>query len=181
MTDINLEAMHNEMTEQIAKIKQDQAAKISQEVFKASLVKFFDAVPEIKAIFWRQYTPYFNDGDSCEFAVGDVNFYMEDREEDDENGYNAYDPFRKPSKYVYEAAADTNNKYRDEYNKQIEVYNERVAKYTPERVDQIQRAMADVKELFRTINDDYFLMMFGDHVEITATKDGFQVDEFDHD
>lgn len=28
----------------------------------------------IKAISWQQYTPYFNDGEPCEFGVGDISF-----------------------------------------------------------------------------------------------------------
>lgn len=183
MTDLN--ALHDEMVDLNTKIKalQDQAAKTSQEVFKASLTKFFDAVPEIKQIFWRQYTPHWNDGDTCEFSVGDVNFYTTDDrdEEDDENGWDGFDPFAKPSSYVYEGAANKDSKYWTDYQETIDKYETRIAPYTPERIVEIQRAIKDVKDMFRTINDDYFLMMFGDHVEVTATRDGFQVDEFDHD
>src|SRR5690348_1020347 len=28
----------------------------------------------VKAIAWSQYTPYFNDGEACEFGVGDIAF-----------------------------------------------------------------------------------------------------------
>lgn len=28
----------------------------------------------LKAVTWNQYTPYFNDGDTCEFGVGDPGF-----------------------------------------------------------------------------------------------------------
>ncbi len=31
--------------------------------------ELFAAAPEIKTITWKQYTPYFNDGDSCNFSV----------------------------------------------------------------------------------------------------------------
>jgi uncharacterized Zn finger protein len=184
MTDNNLDALHNEMVDLNAKIKalQEQAAKTSQEVFKASLAKFFDNIPEIKMIFWRQYTPYFNDGDACEFSVGDVNFYTEeDRDSDEEDGWDAFNPFMAPSDYVYREAANEGNRYRDSYQTQIDAYNERVSGVGAERAAQIHRAIEDVKNMFREIDDDYFLMMFGDHVEVTATRNGFQVDEFDHD
>ena len=36
---------------------------------KASFVEFFAAHPEAAAIQWRQYTPYFNDGEACYFGV----------------------------------------------------------------------------------------------------------------
>ena len=182
MTDVNLDALHAEMLDLNNKIKtlQDQAAKTSQEVFKASLAKFFAAVPEIKVIFWRQYTPYFNDGDACEFGVGEVNFYAEDRDEDKESGWDDFNPFKRPSDYVYREAK-AGGKYAAEYQAEIDKYDAIVAKTGVERVAQIQQAIGDVRAMFREISDEYFKMMFGDHVEITATKDGFQVDEFDHD
>lgn len=36
------------------------------------LKAFFDSNPNIDAIRWHQYTPYFNDGDQCVFRVRDV-------------------------------------------------------------------------------------------------------------
>lgn len=33
----------------------------------------------VKAITWQQYTPYFNDGDVCEFSVGDYYVTTSDR------------------------------------------------------------------------------------------------------
>lgn len=40
------------------------------------LVPYFRAAFEkgIKAISWRQYTPFFNDGEPCEFGVGDISY-----------------------------------------------------------------------------------------------------------
>lgn len=36
---------------------------------------YFDANPDEVAVAWHQYTPYFNDGDPCEFTIGDVGFF----------------------------------------------------------------------------------------------------------
>jgi hypothetical protein len=33
---------------------------------------FFVAHPEIRAVGWTQYTPYFNDGEACVFSVGEL-------------------------------------------------------------------------------------------------------------
>lgn len=44
--------------------------------------KLFENYPNIVAARWRQYTPSWNDGDSCEFTVTDVGFRFEDTEED---------------------------------------------------------------------------------------------------
>lgn len=57
------------------KIKDDGEAALG-EAFK----EVFDKFPDLKAITWVQYTPYFNDGDTCTFSVHDfdVNFNDED-------------------------------------------------------------------------------------------------------
>ena len=33
------------------------------------LAPLFDKHPKLEAVSWTQYTPYFNDGDVCEFAA----------------------------------------------------------------------------------------------------------------
>lgn len=50
------------------KIRQEMVAKA-----KASLSTIYkslmDRYPEVKSVSWRQYTPYFNDGDTCVFSA----------------------------------------------------------------------------------------------------------------
>lgn len=194
--DINLDDLHTEMNSLNAKIKalQEEASKTSQEVFKQSLAKFFTAVPEITAITWTQYTPYFNDGEACEFGVGEPNFYSkydtetksdDDEDEDEEFEFDPHDymnnPFAAPSDYVYKSAADTSNKYRESYQADIDKYNALTAEVGEERIVQVNRAIEDVKKLFTEIDDDYFRMMFDDHVFVVATKSGFEVHEYSHD
>ena len=44
--------------------------------------KAFAAHPDLKAIQWRQYTPYFNDGDPCRFHTHDFDMKFADTPED---------------------------------------------------------------------------------------------------
>lgn len=46
------------------KLKQDLITSA-----KAYIMAFMEANPDIKLITWEQYTPYFNDGDPCQFGV----------------------------------------------------------------------------------------------------------------
>ena len=46
----------------------------AQGLFKETTKEFFEKNPGIKAIVWAQFTPYFNDGDTCEFGVNDPTF-----------------------------------------------------------------------------------------------------------
>jgi len=51
--------------------------------FSPMLLPLFQKYPDVKSISWQQYTPYFNDGDSCEFSVRNDDIYI--------NGYDEYE------------------------------------------------------------------------------------------
>lgn len=39
---------------------------------KQEILSIFDEFPHVKKIAWKQYTPYFNDGDPCVFAIHEI-------------------------------------------------------------------------------------------------------------
>jgi len=47
-----------------------------KDLLKKGLNVIFEEYPNIDSISWNQYTPYFNDGDPCEFSVNtwDIKF-----------------------------------------------------------------------------------------------------------
>ena len=56
------------LREQIAKL-QKKAKAAAKELFHEGSVKLFEDNPDLVKITWRQYTPYFNDGDTCVFSA----------------------------------------------------------------------------------------------------------------
>lgn len=66
---------------------EDQVKSVGQETIKEVLGELFKRFPVIEAVRWKQYTPYFNDGDPCVFGcnagycdvrfAGDVDFSRE--------------------------------------------------------------------------------------------------------
>jgi len=46
----------------------------SNDILNRALKAFFAAHPEVKTIYWAQWVPVFNDGDACEFTLGDISF-----------------------------------------------------------------------------------------------------------
>ena len=63
--------------------------KNGERVIKSLFKEFFQNYPEVKAVAWTQYTPYFMDGDPCEFSVYEIYGASSDSEEavsDLENG-----------------------------------------------------------------------------------------------
>ncbi len=55
--------------------------------FPALLAPLFEKYPGVKNVRWTQYTPYFNDGDACEFSTnaGYADLNWDGEEEDDED------------------------------------------------------------------------------------------------
>lgn len=58
-------------SEWIAKVKaeSERRGKEARQVLATLFRDFFAANPAVKSIRWQQYTPYYNDGDPCEFRV----------------------------------------------------------------------------------------------------------------
>ncbi len=77
------------------KAAQATVAKLIKDDGRALIRDFFDGLfaanPQIRKFRWTQDTPSWNDGDPCEFSVGDLEAIIEDpddaiaeRDEDDE-------------------------------------------------------------------------------------------------
>lgn len=141
--------------------KQAQIRKEMQEHGKAALKEafkvFFDENPTCEAIRWRQYTPYFNDGEACVFRVGEAYVRMEGIESADGDYSDGFDNY---SSYWAEKGH-----YDD---------------YTEEQLAAWEKAGNDGDDLVGC-DQELFKMTFGDHVKVTATREGFEVEEYDHD
>lgn len=178
-----LEQQMLEINAKIAALKAESVA-LSKNVFHTAVSNFFNNYPEVSAVIWQQYTPYFNDGDTCEFSVHEPAFlsaadYDAYSEGNLDNIYE-YSSFEAPSDWVYKSAANVENKYRQEYQKTIDKYEE-LAKNFGNRLTEIQIGVDNFHKLFNEIGSDVMLSLFGDHVQVTVTKDGIEVDEYSHD
>lgn len=140
----------------------DEARKIMESAFNESAAELFAKHPELQAFKWQQYTPYFNDGDSCEFSVrtddpGVLAVGAEDWDDADEIA----------SDYVYRPDAPDGDKF---------------PKKKPEEMHQLHEAQKSVATFLSQFDEDDMQYMFGDHVEITVDRDdGIEKDEYSHD
>lgn len=126
-------------------------------LFKIALKEVLDNVLKtgISKIKWRQYTPYFNDGEACIFSVYEPIFYIDNGmvpkyfslEEDDEDG----------GWY-----------YASNYN--AEKNGDRLS-------DEIKR----LNKMFFDLDNYYFLNSFDDHVEIIYDGKEFEINDYSHD
>lgn len=71
---------------------QEKFKAMIQAAFTEAVGEFWNEFPEAKVVSWNQYTPYFNDGEPCEFSVNewsvrvnDVDEYGYSEDEEEEN------------------------------------------------------------------------------------------------
>ena len=108
-----IEAALSEGSEQLTLLQKTISEK-SREILRAAFSSFFREYPEVKTIYWESHIPSFNDGDPCEFTLGDIHFSPADHTVitspffDDENE----DPELKDFEYSY-SKKDTDPRSRD--------------------------------------------------------------------
>lgn len=147
--------------------------ELGSEIMADVFAPFWEANPEVAAIRWSQYTPYFNDGDPCVFGVNEIDairfvagatlpsdaevYYGED-DDDDYDGVTAGTAWYE----AYGIGRTWDNDKRE---------------YTYEPIG---RSLEDLDRKLQNMAD-ILQETFGDHVRITATRDAFDVQECNHD
>lgn len=117
---------------------------------------------------WRQYTPYFNDGEPCTFrAYGTWVRTVVDADTDDR----------------YELEVDYNHR---SLGKRPKTWNHATKSYDYGAYEGPSEARYDrCHKLDRAIDGGEFLDVllgaFGDHAEVTVRRDGIQVEFYNHD
>lgn len=141
---------------------------------------FFEAAPEIKAVVWNQYTPYFNDGAECVFGIYDRYFLTEFDEKDLQDAYDYED-----SAFPLNASEENFKKYQ--------VLNEKYpSPYYESEIESIEKALknprnAELTELCESMsdliisNEDLMRTIFGDHVTVYLTYKKSFVEAYEHE
>ena len=71
-----------EKQKEISDLKKQMIVE-SNSIFTDLTKEFFDENPELESFGWNQYTPYFNDGDTCEFSANTDYIYINGEHVDD--------------------------------------------------------------------------------------------------
>jgi hypothetical protein len=141
-----------------AQIKVLQAEAADQ--LKPLLQQFIVDNPAVEAVRWVQYTPYFNDGDACTFRACEPCFKLVGGEESDGDREDGFLDLPGPVDY-------RERNYYEDFVKACPDHNVYLACKSLE------------KELGGL--DDALQQLFGDHVQVTVTATGVEVDEYEHD
>lgn len=174
--------MMNDIEKQRAELEaiQEKFLEQNQETFKELVKKFFELAPEVKLVGWSQYTPYFNDGETCEFGVNEVYFVLEDVDLDEvSSAYELEEYKHVPIPYRPASYEDTLKEYK--------AYAEGKSGWAVERAEAIQEISKECFDVCVQLdnliskNEDLMLATFGDHAEIYMTREEIIVEESHHD
>jgi hypothetical protein len=155
-------AEYNELTTTIRALR-EQAKEKAKIILQQGMASYFEKHGNlVRCITWRQYTPYFNDGESCEFSVHEPVAIMwpvietEDEEDDD---------YSEDSKHAY---------YTADFDVQGLV--ERVELMTAYEADPIAWSKACVSERNSAMIGSY---RYPDNYYVTYPPDQYSVEELE--
>jgi len=143
-------------------------------ILKRAFKEFFDANPGVKCIVWTQYTPYFNDGDTCTFSVNETTFSnAEGSDIEDVTPWGEYEG-ENESVWVTSSMKESlkGSKYYENEHEKIKAAGLHI---NADDCEQLSH-MLQCGEM-----DEIMENMFNDHSKVIATRSGFEVEEYSHD
>jgi len=204
------------MKEQIDSARTEMREK-SPMFIEEACKQFFEECPEVEAVVWNQFTPYFNDGESCEFQVHDKFFILTEDEDYDmfegsvvyseDDLVCAYQALSQAQEYTNDSVAWVENYkkgYKEKYGyecytfrgrnepkpypsnpaeaqEKIDEINQFFQKYGQEFANRIEEAFYSLNVHLNMIDIDTMQALYGDHVRITITRTGTDVEDYHHD
>ncbi len=126
--------------------------------------------PTILEFGWRQYTPYFNDGEPCKFSIYGLWVRTNTDEDTDDLNLDSGHPSLGEEPYI--EVADPSRAGGRTWKKGPYQGPDQ-ARY--ERCHALRRAIEGGEF------ENVLLAAFGDHAAVTVRRDGIQVDFYEHD
>lgn len=152
-----MQTMRDKM-QQMKKEYEEVIQKFGKEIFNSATKELFENNPKLTSFAWVQYTPYFNDGDTCTFRVNRDCLTI--NRSDEFLDWWGMDRWKDPE---YEYTPDPKD-------------------YECDSVDELISIVKGISEFLDLFEDDDLEMLFGDHAEITIFRDGqIGIDSYDHD
>lgn len=164
-----------ELDHKLNKMKREMAEPFTELLIKVLKEEIFDKY-QVENVFWTQYTPYFNDGEACEFTVHDMYCIIIGDEE----------PCEYEGSELYIKSADQLKEYSssggaDSWTREIAKTTMKLIELEPNYFELVETWNRVTRSL-GNIDDDIYLLAFGDHARVTITRDGkIEVDDYDHE
>ena len=156
----------NSLSETRTKINElkNELVQQSYDIFTDLQKEIFTKYPELESFGWSQYTPYFNDGDTCIFSANTDYIKMNDEYAEDSNWFN------KNNVIDWGKWNNSTRGYEGRVEEPNNLYNKKLA-----------NAHDEIVNFLSYFDDDFYLSKFGDHAEIIITKDSLTIEDLDHD
>lgn len=129
-----------------------------KEIFNETCKDLFEKNPKLMSFGWHQYTPYFNDGDACEFRVNRDCFYV--------NGSDEY-----LDSWSFESWLEEDYKWKPNPEE-----------FGFDTVQEMYNVIKDLNEVLGNFEDNDLLNLFDDHSRIVVNRDGtIDIEDYEHD
>jgi len=132
----------------------DAITDVKKQGIKAGVEYFaplFEKYPELKSFSWEQYTPYFDDGDTCTFGVHDV------------SQINGVDEYGEDDEGTTWDTLVSSGWGKDEDK------------------GPLYPAYEEAQEYLNKLGDEACEALFGDHVRVVVYPDKIETEEVSHD
>ena len=134
------------------------------------------AVDGVEGIAWTQYTPYFNDGDTCEFTMYEAGVKLDSRFVVNDMDMHNTDMYLQATEDAYFSEYDL-YKYPKQGNWDAST---RVYKLNDQDTREIAEALREFNSQIASF-ENVARDNFGDHAEVYADATGFRVEEHSHE
>jgi hypothetical protein len=155
--------------------------------FPTMFTELFAQAPKLKSVSWTQYTPYFNDGDTCEFSAHTDDLAI--------NGASHYDEDDEDSEISVRPTLHITLRTEDEVRVNKELAEK--TKYTwyakagigdsglapnPDYDADADRVCSEISAVLSSVPSEFLKDLFGDHAKVTICSNGtIDVEDYDHD
>lgn len=154
---------------------------------KEYFTEIFENYPDLLAVRWAQYTPYFNDGDPCEFGVNEPYFKIVGMGEetweydDDEDEQLGYTSIYSLYEWVPDGPPEKRERRAWDYVNRVHRVEEYVHQPTKRGNFHPLYEVATKISSDLQANSRLLELAIGDHAEVTVTRDKITVEEYHHD
>lgn len=159
-----------EVRDNIDALKNELLTAPREKFKKMADEQLFNKYDELKNFSWAQYTPYFNDGEDCEFKVNLYSLAI--------NGFNE-DNYDEDEDEVFGVIEGVNIMMMAQKN--IWSYSESKRIENPDYDVKYSKIVNDVTNFISSFDEDDLKFLFGDHVEIRLTNEKITIDKYDHE
>lgn len=166
--------MSNDILEEVQAINADYQAAVNsmkaeaKDALKTAFKRLFTEYPDVAVVAWQQYTPFFADGDPCEFSVHDVVVYSQKDMQEIQDGDDEFS--------YWEDGPDVISNETPAFK-----YNEEIGGYSWQDIEVTNPSLAEganlAKKIISLLPNEALLALFGDHASVRIEKHGVSVEE----